>query len=148
MSIVLKGSRHVRCPDHCGARRPSSPLLPAPAPVTPYAPAPGAPVELFAQLRASDRADRWVLAFEREWTAALEESGKTSSLAELYEVVMSGRPASLPPRRSTCSSPPAVTRPASWTWRRSRAGTGDRTAAVRGPVVASGCEGARRAAGA
>ncbi|MEU6444955.1 DUF6247 family protein [Streptomyces sp. NPDC047046] len=56
-------------------------------PVTPYAPAPGAPAELLAQLRASTRAERWVLAFEQEWAAALEESRRTFSLAGLYEVV-------------------------------------------------------------
>ncbi|MFF8023315.1 DUF6247 family protein [Streptomyces sp. NPDC007896] len=57
------------------------------APVTPYAPAAGAPAELLAQLRASERADRWVPAFEQEWAAALEESRRTFSLAGLYEVV-------------------------------------------------------------
>lgn len=57
------------------------------APVTPYAPAPGAPAELLAQLRADRRADTWVPAFEREWTAALEESRKTFSLGGLYEVL-------------------------------------------------------------
>lgn len=57
------------------------------APVTPYAPAPGAPAELLAQLRADRRADRWVPAFQQEWTAALEESRRTFSLAHLYEVV-------------------------------------------------------------
>lgn len=57
------------------------------APVTPYAPAPGTPAELLAQLRADRRADRWVPAFEREWAAALEESRRTFSLAALYEVV-------------------------------------------------------------
>ncbi|MFJ9855654.1 DUF6247 family protein [Streptomyces sp. NPDC101150] len=57
------------------------------APVTPYAPAPGAPAELLAQLRADRRADRWVPAFEQEWAAALEESRRTFSLAALYEVL-------------------------------------------------------------
>ncbi|MFE9859214.1 DUF6247 family protein [Streptomyces sp. NPDC005780] len=57
------------------------------APLTPYAPAPGAPAELLAQLRADPRADRWVPAFEQEWTQALEESRRTFSLAALYEVV-------------------------------------------------------------
>ncbi|MGW5816530.1 DUF6247 family protein [Streptomyces noursei] len=57
------------------------------APVTPYAPAPGTPAELLAQLRADPRADTWVPAFEREWAAALEESRRTFSLAGLYEVV-------------------------------------------------------------
>jgi hypothetical protein len=57
------------------------------APVTPYAPAPGAPAELLAQLRADKRADTWVPAFEREWAAALEESRRTFSLGGLYEVV-------------------------------------------------------------
>ncbi|MFI9040893.1 DUF6247 family protein [Streptomyces sp. NPDC053726] len=56
-------------------------------PVTPYAPAPGAPAELLAQLRADHRADRWVSAFEREWAKALEESRRTYRLTALYEVV-------------------------------------------------------------
>ncbi|MFB7534537.1 hypothetical protein ACFC0C_41325, partial [Streptomyces sp. NPDC056178] len=34
------------------------------APLTPYAPSPGAPAELLAQLRADARADSWVPAFE------------------------------------------------------------------------------------
>ncbi|WP_329295459.1 DUF6247 family protein [Streptomyces sp. NBC_01455] len=57
------------------------------APVTSYAPAPGAAAELLAQLRSDRRADRWVPAFEREWAAALEESRRTFSLAGLYDVV-------------------------------------------------------------
>ncbi|WP_151775721.1 DUF6247 family protein [Streptomyces abyssomicinicus] len=57
------------------------------APVTAYAPAPGAPAELLAQLRADRRADTWVPAFEREWATALEESRRTFSLAGLYEVI-------------------------------------------------------------
>ncbi|MFF8619241.1 DUF6247 family protein [Streptomyces sp. NPDC015350] len=57
------------------------------APATPYAPAPWAPAELLAQLRADKRAATWVPAFEREWSAALEESRRTFSLAGLYEVV-------------------------------------------------------------
>lgn len=56
-------------------------------PVPPYAPAPGAPAELLAQLRADRRAAQWVPAFEQEWAAALEESRRTFSLAGLYEVV-------------------------------------------------------------
>ncbi|WP_331723803.1 DUF6247 family protein (plasmid) [Streptomyces avidinii] len=56
-------------------------------PTTPYAPAPGAPAELLAQLRADRRAERWVPAFEQEWAAALEESRRTFSLNTLYEVV-------------------------------------------------------------
>lgn len=68
------------------------------APVTPYAPAPGAPAELLAQLRADRRADTWVPAFEREWAAALEESRRTFSLGGLYAVVQEwqGRLASAP----------------------------------------------------
>ncbi|MEU2026188.1 DUF6247 family protein [Streptomyces sp. NPDC016469] len=57
------------------------------APITPYAPAPGAPAELLAQLRASRRASTWVPAFEQEWAAALEESRRTFSLAGLYKVI-------------------------------------------------------------
>ncbi|WP_030223515.1 DUF6247 family protein [Streptomyces bikiniensis] len=68
------------------------------APVPPSAPAPGAPAELLAQLRADERAPQWVPAFEREWAAALEESRRTFSLAPLYEVVQDwqGRLASAP----------------------------------------------------
>ncbi|GHA69133.1 MULTISPECIES: DUF6247 family protein [Streptomyces] len=54
---------------------------PDPAPVTPYAPEPGAPAELLAQLRADARAAQWVPAFEREWAAALDESRRTFPLA-------------------------------------------------------------------
>ncbi|MEV7002965.1 DUF6247 family protein [Streptomyces sp. NPDC093982] len=57
------------------------------APPRPYAPAPGAPAELLAQLRAERRAQRWVPAFEQEWTAALEESRRAFSLTALYDVV-------------------------------------------------------------
>ncbi|MEU1375986.1 DUF6247 family protein [Streptomyces triculaminicus] len=68
------------------------------APVTPHAPAPGAPAELLAQLRADRRAAQWVPAFEQEWAAALEESRRTFSLAGLCEVVQvwQGRLASAP----------------------------------------------------
>ncbi|MFF6980962.1 DUF6247 family protein [Streptomyces sp. NPDC008343] len=57
------------------------------APITPYTPAPGAPAALLARLRADRRAQRWVPAFEQEWTAALEESHRTFSPAALYDVV-------------------------------------------------------------
>ncbi|WP_331730253.1 DUF6247 family protein [Streptomyces sp. NBC_01174] len=57
------------------------------APVTPYAPAPGAPAELRARLRADRRASRWVPAFEHEWATALEQSRQTFSLSALYEVI-------------------------------------------------------------
>ncbi|WP_065967070.1 DUF6247 family protein [Streptomyces sparsogenes] len=57
------------------------------APLTPYAPAPGAPAELLDQLRADQRAAPWVPAFEQEWATALEESRRAFSLAGLYEVV-------------------------------------------------------------
>ncbi|MGQ4437467.1 DUF6247 family protein [Streptomyces sp. SAS_260] len=68
------------------------------APVIPYDPAPGAPAELLAQLRADARADSWVPAFEREWAEALEESRRTFSLGGLHEVVQvwQGRVASAP----------------------------------------------------
>ncbi|MFE5562894.1 DUF6247 family protein [Streptomyces sp. NPDC056544] len=56
-------------------------------PAAPYAPAPGAPAELLAQLRADHRAERWVPAFEQEWAQALEESRRSFSLTTLYEVV-------------------------------------------------------------
>lgn len=70
-------------------RREDQPMSAQPdhAPIPPYAPAPGAPAELLAQLRADRRADRWVPAFEQEWATALEESRRTFSLAALYEVV-------------------------------------------------------------
>lgn len=57
------------------------------APLTPYAPAPGAPAELLHQLRADARAAQWVPAFEQEWAAALEESRRTFSLGGLYAVL-------------------------------------------------------------
>jgi hypothetical protein len=57
------------------------------ASVSPYIPAPGAPAELLAQLRADRRADTWVPAFERQWAQALEESRRTFSFAPLYEVI-------------------------------------------------------------
>ncbi|MER5889572.1 DUF6247 family protein, partial [Streptomyces sp. NPDC001941] len=56
-------------------------------PVAAHAPAPGAPAELLAQLRADKRAATWVPAFERDYAAALEDSRQTFSLAGLYEVV-------------------------------------------------------------
>ncbi|MEU1090625.1 DUF6247 family protein [Streptomyces sp. NPDC005576] len=57
------------------------------ASVTPYAPAPGAPAELLAQLRADRRAPQWVPALEQQWATAIEESRRTFSLAALCEVV-------------------------------------------------------------
>ncbi|RAS23923.1 hypothetical protein BCL80_11521 [Streptomyces avidinii] len=68
------------------------------APLTPYAPAPGAPAELLAQLRADRRSTQWVPAFEREWGAALEESRRMFSLGGLYAVIQDwqGRLASAP----------------------------------------------------
>jgi hypothetical protein len=81
-------------------RREDQPMSAQPdhAPVTPYAPTPGAPAELLAQLRGDPRADTWVPAFEREWAAALEESRRTFSLGGLYAVVQEwqGRLASAP----------------------------------------------------
>ncbi len=70
-------------------RREDQPLSAQPdhAPLTPYAPAPGAPAELLDQLRADQRAAPWVPAFEQEWATALEESRRAFSLAGLYEVV-------------------------------------------------------------
>ncbi|MEV6318974.1 DUF6247 family protein [Streptomyces sp. NPDC051776] len=56
-------------------------------PVLPYAPAPGAPAEVLARLRADARAGSWVPAFEQEWPLALEESRRSFSLTTLYEVV-------------------------------------------------------------
>lgn len=68
------------------------------APATVHAPAPGAPAELLAQLRADQRANTWVPAFERAYAAALEESRRTFSLTLLYEVVQEwqGRIAAAP----------------------------------------------------
>jgi hypothetical protein len=59
------------------------------APIPPYAPAPGAPAELLAQLRADRRAERWVPAFERDWAKALENSRHSYSLTPLHDVVRS-----------------------------------------------------------
>ncbi|MFJ3176047.1 DUF6247 family protein [Streptomyces roseus] len=59
----------------------------APLPAAAYAPAPGAPAELLAQLRADERAQQWVPVFEAEWMRALEESRATFSLTTLYEIV-------------------------------------------------------------
>ncbi|MEV7512656.1 DUF6247 family protein [Streptomyces sp. NPDC091201] len=58
-----------------------------PAPATPYAPAPGAPAELRAQLRADRRAGQWVPAFERDWAKALDDARHTFSLTPLHEAV-------------------------------------------------------------
>ncbi|MEU2346331.1 DUF6247 family protein [Streptomyces sp. NPDC013082] len=57
------------------------------APLTPYAPAPGAPAELLAQLRADRRSTQWVPAFKQEWATALEKSRRRFSLGALYEVI-------------------------------------------------------------
>lgn len=57
------------------------------APTTVHAPAPGAPAELLAQVRADQRAEKRAPAFEREWAAVLGESRRAFSLAGLYEVV-------------------------------------------------------------
>ncbi|WP_328738274.1 DUF6247 family protein [Streptomyces erythrochromogenes] len=79
-------------------------------PAAPYAPAPGAPAELLVQLRADRRAERWVPAFEREWTAALEESRRTFSLNTPYEVVHVWQARLVSAPRSTRSPLPAMTR--------------------------------------
>ncbi|MFD3729749.1 MULTISPECIES: DUF6247 family protein [Streptomyces] len=57
------------------------------APPMPHAPAPGAPAELRAQLRADRRAKTWVPAFERDWAKALEDARHAFSLTPLHEVV-------------------------------------------------------------
>ncbi|MFF9340243.1 MULTISPECIES: DUF6247 family protein [unclassified Streptomyces] len=59
------------------------------APPLPHAPAPapGAPAELRARLRADRRAKTWVPAFERDWAKALEDARHTFSLTPLHEVV-------------------------------------------------------------
>ncbi|MFF3675893.1 DUF6247 family protein [Streptomyces sp. NPDC002120] len=56
-------------------------------PAAPYAPAPGAPAELLARLRADRRAGQWVPAFERDWGKALEDARHAFSLTPLHEVV-------------------------------------------------------------
>lgn len=56
-------------------------------PTTPYAPSPGAPAELLAQLRADRRAQTWVPAFERDWAKALDDARHAFSLTPLHEVV-------------------------------------------------------------
>ncbi|WP_406083577.1 DUF6247 family protein [Streptomyces virginiae] len=50
-------------------------------------PAPGAPAELRALLRADRRADTWVPAFERDWGKALEDARDSFRLTPLHEVV-------------------------------------------------------------
>lgn len=71
---------------------------------------------------------------------ALEESRRPFSRAVLYESSYSGMPVSPPLWRSTHSSLLAVMRLGLRTWRRFGASIGERTAAVRGLVVASDCE--------
>ncbi|WP_424215746.1 DUF6247 family protein (plasmid) [Streptomyces sp. BI20] len=56
-------------------------------PLPSVGPAPGAPGELLAALRADRRAEAWVPRFERDWAAALEESRRTFTLGLLYDVV-------------------------------------------------------------
>lgn len=58
--------------------------LPAPALA---APAPAAAAQLLAALRCDRRAERWVPAFERDWSRALEDSRHSYSLAPLHDVV-------------------------------------------------------------
>lgn len=53
-----------------------------PVPAAAYAPAPGAPAEILALLRADRRAERWVPAFEAEWAQALEESRRTFAVRD------------------------------------------------------------------
>ncbi|MFD7986985.1 DUF6247 family protein [Kitasatospora indigofera] len=59
--------------------------LPAPPP----APAPRAAARLLARIRAerTERAQRWLPAFERDWAKALEDSRQTYDLSPLHEVV-------------------------------------------------------------
>ncbi|WP_308346584.1 DUF6247 family protein [Streptomyces sp. ISL-66] len=81
--------------------------------------------------------------FEREWATALEESRRTFSLTALRQVVQVWRARMASAPASTRSSPPAVTRPGSWTCKSSGAGADERSA-VRCPAVAARREGARR----
>ncbi|MFF7975738.1 DUF6247 family protein [Streptomyces sp. NPDC007905] len=53
----------------------------------PSALAPTAAKQLLAELRASSRAESWVPAFERDWTAALDDARHSYSLAPLHAVV-------------------------------------------------------------
>ncbi|MGW0513016.1 DUF6247 family protein [Streptomyces olivaceoviridis] len=83
------------------------------APVTPYAPEPGAPVELLARLRADARAAQWVPAFEREWAAALDESRRTlSDQHVVHETQTSPTPSARRPggprSQSRCQAEPSL----------------------------------------
>ncbi|MFE4824771.1 DUF6247 family protein [Streptomyces sp. NPDC056704] len=57
------------------------------APVPPAPIAPTAAAQLLAQLRVSARAERWVPAFEQDWSRALEDSRHSYSLTPLHDVV-------------------------------------------------------------
>ncbi|MEU3830543.1 DUF6247 family protein [Streptomyces sp. NPDC029080] len=83
-----------------------------------------------------------MLAFEREWAAALGESRRTFSLAPLYEVVQGWQGRRVTPGSSTPSSPRATTTARPSTSRSCAEGTGGRTAAVHGPLLRAGREGA------
>ena len=60
--------------------------LPAPPP----APAPRAAARLLVRIRAQDdddRRSRWLLAFERDWAKAVDDSRQTYDLTPLHDVV-------------------------------------------------------------
>ncbi|MFJ7424111.1 DUF6247 family protein [Streptomyces uncialis] len=50
-------------------------------------PAPGAAAQLRRQITEHAAAARWLPAFEREWSNALEESRQTFDISPLHEVV-------------------------------------------------------------
>ncbi|MFG2489402.1 DUF6247 family protein [Streptomyces virginiae] len=116
-----------------------------PVPAAPYAPAPGAPAELLGRLRADRRAGTWVLAFERDWVAALEDARHPLSLTPLHEVARTWQLRVAADPASTPSWIPDGTSPTSWTWTTSWAAARDRTTAVGGAAVPAGREDDRRA---
>ncbi|GAA2350470.1 DUF6247 family protein [Streptomyces violaceusniger] len=58
---------------------------PLDSPAPPPSPAAGA--QLRARIAASPRADRWLPAWDLEWTQALETARQTLSLAAAYETI-------------------------------------------------------------
>lgn len=106
------------------------------APPTPHAPAPGAPAELRAQLRADRRAKTWVPAFERDWAKALDDARHTFSLTPCTRSSAPGNCAPPPPGTSTPSWTRDKTTPTSWTSTTSSAAARDRAAVGGAPVPA------------
>ncbi|MFF8866264.1 DUF6247 family protein [Streptomyces sp. NPDC015139] len=85
-------TRRYRGPETPGGVMSAQPDHAAP----PSAPAPAAAAQLLAELRASNRAESWVPAFERDWAAALDDARHSYSLAPSTPWSPPGRPV-LPP---------------------------------------------------